>query len=179
VSGLVLSSQGARMGSCSASVEGDSRLLINSSATDVLRSGNASLCFGPKKLLSLVTFFAWDQSKALKRQLWSTAKKVPPAPGEGRTNRPTRIDPTTENKTRTNRTTRTATMQTHRLVHQNNSNNRKAASEERITNPSKPKPAVRTAPLAYPLQKKPRHQISAAFQKQRNQSHIRQGGNQK
>ncbi|GGD87095.1 hypothetical protein GCM10010985_47120 [Caballeronia grimmiae] len=38
---------------------------------------------GPKKLLSLVTFFAWDQSKALKRQLWSTAKKVTPAPGRG------------------------------------------------------------------------------------------------
>ncbi|MDR5808003.1 hypothetical protein [Caballeronia sp. LZ019] len=28
-----------------------------------------------EKLLSLVAFFAWDQSKALKRQLWSTAKK--------------------------------------------------------------------------------------------------------
>jgi len=36
-----------------------------------------------KKLLSLVTFFAWDQSKALKRQLWSTAKKVTPRRGGG------------------------------------------------------------------------------------------------
>jgi|GEM_PF-3026227 len=36
-----------------------------------------------RKAAFLVTFFAWDQGKALKRQLWSTAKKVAPAQGWG------------------------------------------------------------------------------------------------
>ena len=167
------------MGSCSASVEGDSRLLINSSATDVLRSGNASLCFGPKKLLSLVTFFAWDQSKALKRQLWSTAKKVTPAPGRGAL-----ID-----RRERNQTTQSRDAQTERLAPQRckltawctktiRTTARPQAKNESQT-PANPSQPCEPPQLAYPLQKNPRHQISAAFQKQRNQSHIRQGGNQK
>jgi hypothetical protein len=38
---------------------------------------------GSRKAAFFGTFFAWDQSKALERQLRSTAKKVTPAPGRG------------------------------------------------------------------------------------------------
>src|SRR4051812_9344439 len=52
---------------------------VKLSATDVLRSGHTSQCFGPKK----AAFFGY---------FLCSGKESDPRPGEGRTNRPTRIE---------------------------------------------------------------------------------------
>ena len=52
---------------------------VKLSATDVLRSGHTSQCFGPRK----AAFFGY---------FLCSGKESDPRPGEGRTNRPTRIE---------------------------------------------------------------------------------------
>jgi hypothetical protein len=52
---------------------------VKLSATDVLRSGHASQCFGPRK----AAFFGY---------FLCSGKESNPRPGEGRANRPTRIE---------------------------------------------------------------------------------------